>query len=252
MELMLDEQGHAVLRNGKPVYKHTDGKEIEFDAGQAFAKIGQLTGENTAYKTRFTEAETKLKTFEGIADPSAAIKALETLASLDQKKLIDVGEVEKVKAEISKAFQAQIDTAVSERDAFKAQLYDEKIGGSFARSKMIAEKLAIPSDLVQARFGNQFKIEDGKAVAYDSNGNKIYSRSKPGELADFEEALELLVDQYPHKDSILKGTVLPGSSAGGGAGNSGNGSNTLKRDAFFGKAPAEQAAFIKGGGAVVD
>lgn len=223
MELMLDEQGHAVLRNGKPVYKHTDGKEIEFDAGQAFAKIGQLTGENTAYKTRFTEAETKLKTFEGIADPSAAIKALETLASLDQKKLIDVGEVEKVKAEISKAFQAQIDTAVSERDAFKAQLYDEKIGGSFARSKMIAEKLAIPSDLVQARFGNQFKIEDGKAVAYDSNGNKIYSRSKPGELADFEEALELLVDQYPHKDSILKGTVLPGSGAGGGeGGNTGN------------------------------
>ena len=36
------------------------------------------------------------------------------------------------------------------------------------------------------------------------NGNEIYSRSRPGEKADFEEALEALVGAYPNKDAILK------------------------------------------------
>lgn len=237
MELLLDEQGHAVLKDGKPVYRHSDGREIEFDAAQAFGKIGQLTGENTAYKQRFQEAESKLKTFEGINDPAAALKALETVTNLDQKKLIDAGEVEKVKSEVSKAMQTQIDAIAVERDTFKTQLFDEKIGGSFARSKMISEKLAIPSDLVQAKFGNSFKIEEGKVVALDSNGNKIFSRTRPGEIADFDEALEVLVDQYPHKDSILKASGATGSGANGGD----NSSKAGKPD-LSGLSPIERLA----------
>ncbi|MCS5880838.1 hypothetical protein LNP17_13745 [Klebsiella variicola subsp. variicola] len=45
-----------------------------------------------------------------------------------------------------------------------------------------------------------------------SSGNKIYSRSKPGELAAFDEALEFLVEQYPQKDHILKAS---GNQGGG-------------------------------------
>jgi hypothetical protein len=69
---------------------------------------------------------------------------------------------------------------------------------------------------VQARFGQNFKIENGKIVATDLTGNKIFSRARPGEHADFEEALEILVDQYPHKDQILKGTGSSGSGASPG------------------------------------
>ncbi|WVM90955.1 DUF6651 domain-containing protein [Halopseudomonas pachastrellae] len=93
------------------------------------------------------------------------------------------------------------------------------MGGAFGRSKMIADKLAIPADLVQARFGQAFKIEDGKTVAYDGNGNKIYSHSRPGEIADFDEALEILVEQYPHRDSILKASGANGGGAPNGGGN---------------------------------
>ena len=237
MELLLDEQGHAVLKEGRPVYRHSDGREIEFDAAQAFGKIGQLTGENTAYKQRFQEAESKLKTFEGINDPAAALKALETVTNLDQKKLIDAGEVEKVKAEISKVFEAKLNDATAKTQTLEQQLYAEKIGGSFARSKLIAEKLAIPSDLVQAKFGQAFKIEDGKVVAYDSTGNKIFSRSRPGELADFDEAIESLIDQYPHKDSILKASGATGSGANGND----NSSSTRKAD-YSGLSPIERLA----------
>jgi hypothetical protein len=86
------------------------------------------------------------------------------------------------------------------------------IGGSFSGSKFITDKIAIPADMLQARFGQSFKVEEGKVVAYDGTGNKIYSRSKPGELASFDEALEFLVEQYPQKDHILKAS---GNQGGG-------------------------------------
>jgi hypothetical protein len=217
MKLKLDDAGHAVLADGKPVYIHDDGREIPFDGAMAFAKIGQLTGEAASHRKRAETAEANLAKYEGIEDPDAAKKALETLGNLDKKKLIDAGEVEKVKAEISKAYETKLGEATKRAETLEQQLYSEKIGGSFARSKLIAEKLAIPADMVQARFGQAFKIEDGKVVAYDQSGNKIFSRTRPGELADFDEAIEALVDAYPYKGSILKGSGASGMGAGSSA-----------------------------------
>lgn len=220
MKLKLNEQGLAIVQDGKPLYIHDDGKEVAFDAPGTVQTISRLNAEAKSHRERAEAAEKSLKAFEGITDPSAAIKALETVANLDHKKLVDAGEVEKVKAEINKAFEGKLTEANSAIKTLQDQLYSEKIGGSFSRSKMIAEKLAIPADLVQARFGNSFKIEDGSIVAYDQSGNKIYSRSKPGNVADFDEALEFLIEQYPHKENILKSSGASGS----GASNSGAGS----------------------------
>ncbi len=240
MKLKLDEQGHAVLQDGKPVYVHDDGKEVAFDAPGTVATITRLNTEAKTHREGKEAAEKALKAFDGIEDGAAAKKALELVANLDQKKLVDAGEIEKVKGEISKAFQGQLDEANTKATTFEKQLYDEKIGGSFARSKLIAEKLAIPADLVQARFGQAFKIEDGKTVAYDTHGNKIYSRVRPGEVADFDEAMEALVEQYPYRDQILKSSGGNGGGAPNGGGGNG-GKKTLTRAQFTALAPAEQA-----------
>ena len=45
MKLKLDEQGHVVLQDGKPVYIHDDGKEVAFDAPATVATITRLNGE---------------------------------------------------------------------------------------------------------------------------------------------------------------------------------------------------------------
>ena len=113
------------------------------------------------------------------------------------------------------------------------------IGGSFARSKFAADKLAIPPDLVQAYFGKAFSIEEGRVVAKDVNGNKLYSAANPGELAGFDESLEMLVNQYPGKEHILKGTGASGSGASGSTG----GGGTPKGN--FGGAKADRLAAIK-------
>lgn len=256
MKLKLDESGNAVLQDGRPVYVHEDGREVAFDAPGTVATITRLNAESKTHREAKEAAEKSLKNFEGIEDGPAAKKALELVANLDAKKLVDAGEIEKVKSEIGKAWETKYAEQESRANTFEKQLYEEKIGGSFSRSKLIADKLAIPADLVQARFGQAFKIEEGKTVAYDSHGNKIYSRARPGEIADFDEALEALVEQYPHRDSILKSSGQSGSGAQGGGGGGGGGKRTVTREQFAAMNPAEQGkiaqAAAKGEATITD
>ena len=239
MKLKLDENGNAVLQDGKPVYVHDDGKEVAFDAPGTVATITRLNSEAKGHRERAENAEKAVKAFEGIEDPAAAKKALATVANLDAKTLVDAGEIEKVKAEISKAFQLQLDEVTGKAQTFEQQLYAEKIGGSFSRSKFIADKLAVPADMVQATFGQNLKVEDGKVVAYDAQGQKIFSRARPGELADFDEAIETLVSQYPHRDHILKSS---GANGGGAQNGGGNNQNTKGN---FGGGKEDRVAAIK-------
>lgn len=208
-----------VNEQGLPLYIHDDGKEVAHDAAQTVATISRLNGEAKTNRERYEKAESTLKAFEGIEDPAAAKKALETLKNFDDKKLVDAGEVEKIKLEAIKAVEDKYAPIVQERDAFQTQLHNELIGGGFARSKYIQENIAVPADMIQATFGKNFQIENGKVVAVGADGQKIYSRTRPGEIADFDEALETLVGGYQHKDSILKGSQAGGAGFQGGSGN---------------------------------
>jgi hypothetical protein len=251
MKLKLDENGHVVVQDGKPVYVHEDGKEVAFDAPQTIATISRLNGEAKAHREAKEQFEAQAKAFEGL-DPVKVKEALNTVQNLDAKKLVDAGEVDKVKAEITEAlkqtYEPQLQQLTQERDAVQQQLHKELIGGGFARSKFIQENIAVPVDMIQATFGQSFKIEEGKVVAYGADGQKIYSRTRPGEIADFDEALETLVGGYQHKDSILKG-----SQAGGGGfqgGGQGGGAKTLSRQQFESLDPVGRAQFAREGGQI--
>ena len=256
MKLKTDDAGHAVVVDGKPVYLYEDGREIPFDAAATVATISRINGEAKSQREKREAADAALKAFDGL-DPVAARKALELTANLDAKKLIDAGEVEKVKAETAKAYEdklkalhEQFKPVVEERDTLHNKLIERTIGSAFNGSKFIADKLAIPADLVQAAFGRAFKVEGEKVVAYASNGEKIYSRERPGEVAGFDEALSMLVETYPKRDMILKGPGASGSGARGSGG--GAGSKEMKRGAFEALSPQGRMAHIKAGGSVVD
>lgn len=246
MPFKLDATGAIVAQevNGQklPVYVHADGKEAPFDADATISTISRLNGEAKTHREGKEAAEKAIKAFEGIADPEAARKALNTVKNLEDKKLVDAGEVERVKAEAVKSVRAEFEPIVKERDTFKAELYNERIGGAFARSKFIADKVAVPVDMVQAAFGGRFKIEGGKMIATDANGQQIFSRTRHGEPADFEEALEIMVDQYPHKASILKSSGGSGGGASGASGTGAGGKKTITRAQFEAMDPTAQAA----------
>ena len=232
MKLKLDAEGHVIVQDGKPVYVGDDGKDIVFDAPATSATIARITDESKGFKTRAQTAEEKLKAFDGIDDPKAAKDALAKVANWGDKELVEAGKVEEIKAAAIKAVEDKYKPVVEENTTLKSALHGEKIGGSFARSKFIADKIAVPADIVQARFGTNFKLEDGQVVAYDQSGNKLYSKANPGNPASFDEALELLVDAYPYKDSILKGTGGSGSGKQPGNGSPGAGAKTMARAEF--------------------
>lgn len=242
---------YAMVQDGKPVYTDDSGKDIAFDAVHSADTIKRLNGEAKGHREAKEAAEKALKAFEGIDDPEAALKALSTVQNLDDKKLVDAGEVEKVKAEAIKAVEEKYKPTVERAEALEKQLRQEKIGGSFARSKFIADKLAVPAPMVEKTFGEHFTIEDGKIIAKDTNGNQIYSKERPGEPADFDEALETLVDNFPYRDSIVKGRGSNGSGAPGG-GQGANGGKMIARAEFDKLAPEQRMKTIQDGVAVTE
>jgi hypothetical protein len=243
---------YAEVADGKPVYVGDDGKEVAFDAPATATTIARITEESKGYKTRAQTAEASLKAFEGIEDPKAAKDALAKVANWGDKELVEAGKVEEIKAAAIKAVEDKYAPIVAERDTLQTALHSEKIGGSFARSKFIADKIAVPADIIESRFGANFKLEDGKVVAYDHNKNPIYSKSNPGNHADFDEALEILVDAYPYKDSILKGTGGSGSGKPSGQGGAGGGAKTIARADWDKLSPADQRAKFNDGVRPVD
>ena len=243
---------YAVVEDGKPVYQHDDGKEIPFDAAQAMGKIKDLGSEAKTHREAKEAAEGKLKAF-GDLDPAKAKDAIEKLSKIDEKKLIEAGDRDAAIEAALKPIKDELDAEKAKNGDLSNTLNSEMIGGRFSRSKFLQDKVAIPADLVQASFGKHFKIEGGKVVAHDAAGNKIFSRTKHGEPAEFDEAIEMLVEAYPHKDSILKGTGHngSGSNAGGGGGGQGGG-KTITREQFEGLGHSERAAKLKEGVKVVD
>lgn len=245
----------AEVQDGKPVY--LDGeKELSMDVPGMADKIKTLGSEAKGHREAKEAAEKALKAFEGIDDPEAALKALDTVSNLDNGKLMDA---EKAAAERKSAVEAAVkewkekaETSDATAKEAKQALHQEKIGGSFARSQFIGEKLAVPAPMVEKTFGDHFTIEDGKIIAKDTNGNQIYSKANPGEPASFDEALEILVDQSPYKDNILKGRGHNGSGARGGEGGGSGGENTMTRAEYDALGPMERAGKIRSGIKVVD
>ncbi len=246
MPFKLDANGNIVTQEigGQklPVFVHPDGKEAPFDADSTISTIGRLNGEAKSHRERAEAAEGQLKGFAGITDPAAALKALSLVKNLDEKNLIAAGDRDKAVTEAVKSVEEKYAPIVKERDDLQGQLNNHLIGGVFSGSKFIAENFAAGGpagvEIARALFANKFKVENGKLVAKGPDGQPIYSRTRHGELADGEEALQILVDSYPHKAHLLKGSGASGGGAQGGGGQGGK--RTYTRAQFDALPPAER------------
>lgn len=225
----------VVMKEGNPVWVEADGAERTLGADT----ITRLNGEAAGHRKRAEDAEAKFKPFEGL-DPAAARGALDTLSKLDAKKLIDAGEVDKLKDSMKTEFKAENDKLAADLVAAREETNGLRRSTAFNGSKFIGEKLAIPTDIVESVFGKNFKVEDGKIIGYYNNGDKIMSKARIGEIAEFDEGLSLLVDQYPNKNSILKGGGHGGSGNNGGGGGGQPGKATYRMSEYEKLSPGEQ------------
>lgn len=264
MKLKLDDKGNAVLQDGKPVYVLDDGREVPHDAAATVATISRLNGEAKSHREAKEAAELALKPFKdaGITDATAAAEAMQTMGNIKSGDLTTAAKVQEIKDAAAKSAQEAVANATRAAQEKEKQLSEQLaqrtnelnthiIGGSFAGSKFIAEKLAIPADIAQKVFGDRFKVENGKLVPMDQNGQPIFSGTNHGNHADFDEAIQVMVGQYANKDMILKGSGASGGGAGGGKGGSG-GAKEIPRSQFFAMSPQAQGAAIQGGAVVTD
>jgi len=249
MKLKLDENGGVVLLEGKPVYVQEDGKEIPFDAAAAMSKIAALNAEAKEHRLKKNELAEQLKKFEGIEDPNVALDAIEKIKNLDMTKMLDVDKVEQLKRQMADTFEVNkksiLDGFEKEkrelRQALEAKdkdIYKLMVSSQFSKSPFFSgenPKTLLPADMATEYFGKHFKIEENRIVGY-LDGEKILSKTKYGELADFDEALETIIEKYPMKDRILRAGHAGGPPSGGNS-SPGQNSNAVRRN--------DQASFIK-------
>jgi len=232
----MDENGKIETKDGNPIWIDANGGESVLDGGT----IGRLNGEAKKLRERAEAAETAAKAFEGL-DPTKAREAIELASKIDQKQLIDAGKVEEVRNQISQQFQKEIAERDQKLTNLQSTLDNTMISNLFKGSEFIRDRVAVPLDMFESTFKGNFKVENGAIVAYDRAGNQIMSKKKIGEVADPSEALELIVEQYPQRDLILKANEGGGTGNNGGGGNR-PGSRTVRRGDFEKMAPADQAA----------
>lgn len=250
MELKKDEKGNFIVEDGKPVFVDADGKDVVVDVPQLFTKIKELNGESKQRRLELGELKTRYKIFEEVEDvedyKSKADKATELVKNIDESQLMQAGKVEELKTSMKKAFEEEKESAVKafkiEKEDLVSQIgsneltiFDLLVTSKFAQSPYFSgetPKTNVLPDMAAKYFGHQFKVEKDKdnslkVVGYNMAGNPIYSRKNPGELADFEEAVAEIIDEYPMKDRILK--TRSGGSGGKGGGNESDDGDELTR-----------------------
>lgn len=224
-----------VGENEHPLYE-VEGKDIEYDGEKLAADISQVNAEREEERTALESLKAELENskkdsekYKGI-DPEEARKAMETVRNLEEAKMVEAGEVEKIKQSAIEAIRDSHNEEISElkkkyepiavdRDRLKTRLDQVIVSNAFANSKFIQEKVSVPSDMIESEFSDHIRVVNGKLKILDGSGKEIYSRKEPSRPADFDEALEVIIEAYPHKATILKGAgrSVPGVINGEGS-----------------------------------
>jgi len=245
LELKFDEEGKVVFVEKEggvkmPVYVDEDGKDIEADVPSLFSKITEVSAEAKTYRKDKANLKKKFKLFDGIenleewkADVEAAV---ETVKNFDDKKLLDANKVDEIKQQIKDVHKEDVlaihksyeQSGIEKDQIIKGKddtIYKLMVSSKFAQSPFFSgekPKSTLPPEIAETYFGKNYKVEDDnkgglRTNGYKNDGTPIYSRQNPGELAEFEEALEVIINEYPYKDRILRSSGA-GSGAGGGSG----------------------------------
>ena len=229
MSWKTDENGAIVVTDGNPVWIYESGsetgKEAPVEFGKTLATIQNITKESISRKEKINELKVITGKLEaaGIEDLDKFIadarEALETVQNLTDQQAAQAGEMEKMKQSIADSYLRQIDAlkeSARKADAeWQAKLAAKQqsiadliIRGAFETSDFLRDKTVMLPDMAYAYFGQQFKVEerDGRLVGYavDRNGDRIMSLKNPGQYADPQEAIEIIVGDHPQKDRLLR------------------------------------------------
>lgn len=245
VELVLNEDGAPkMVKEGDvnmPVFKDKDGKEVPVDVPRMYQKIIDLGNESKTHRTSLEEMKSKFSELDGVDDVGewivSAKEAMESVQNFNEKDWLKVEKVDSMKRQMKEAHDSDL---LAQRQSFEGVIAEKETGlkkkdehirrlmvsNEFAKHELFAgenRRTTLRPEIAEAYFGKYFKVEEDENTgdlvtrAYYSNGDMIYSRSNPGEPADFTEGMNEIWEKYPGKDSQMRGRKA-GSGGSGGSG----------------------------------
>jgi|GEM_PF-172271 len=246
LELKFDEEGKAVFveKDGAklPVYIDPDDpeSEIEVDVPGLFSRITDVSAEAKKYRKEKAALKVKFKFFDEIEDIDAWLeesnKARETVKNFNDKQLVDAGKVDEIKKQMKEVHAEEIENvhnsykqAITDKEGVISKkddtIYKLLVSSKFAQSKYFSGESPVtllPPEIGETYFGKYFKVEEDdkgelREIGYNKASKQILSKKNPGDLADFDECMDVILNEYPKKDSIIRSSGA-GSGSGGGSG----------------------------------
>jgi len=240
MKLKLDKDGHAVLQDGMPVYTYEDGTEQPLDAAATVKnfenKISNLVDEKDRHFNDKKKIEEKLKAY-GKIDPETAQKNLKLAKQLEGKQLVDEHGLEQYQKqwteEVTASINEERDTErkqwEAERESYNGKLgnyekiiYDLAVTNQFSNHPYFSgetPKTFYKPDHAAKIFGDRFKVDIGegkvKVYAVGNDGKTMLSKKNHGEVATFNEAVELIVQGEAEHHDIFRASSRRGPGVGG-------------------------------------
>lgn len=226
------------MLDGLPVYEYEDGAVKGFNVPEARQKVKELADERETLKADLKTAQEALAAYTGLdgkpVAPDAVRAALQKMADLAGKRMIDVGEAEQLREALKKEWEERVaEASRSSADALaKAKDTIRKLSvgnlfatcpffaGGFQDGKKIEPKVFGDPQGWDRMIGHHFAVDDeGHVTAYydpDTRKKQVWKRDSPGTPAQFEEAAELIIATLPGKEAWLRGTAATGTGSPSG------------------------------------
>jgi hypothetical protein len=241
--LFLDKDGKPQFdANNTPLFMQEGAKDpTPINVNDLHDQVRRVGGEAAMHRKEKEALAEKLKAFDGL-DAEAARKALETVRSLGDGQLLEVGKVDEIRKKaveeharkiesLNKALEeakADGEKAVQAKDAM---IHDLLVKGAFLNSAYLRDHTVLPPEFAYDSLGKSFSVEyvDGNPVVVakaGSAGERLFSTANPGQYASPEEAIKHIIEHHPQRDSLLKAPA-PNGGAGSRPGDRTSGAGRL-------------------------
>ncbi|MBE9532667.1 MAG: hypothetical protein IMF04_00970 [Proteobacteria bacterium] len=225
-ELKLEDGKPILGASGGIVYTKEDGSDVELNAGDAMAKITELSNEN---KTRRVDNVKLTKDFDaykqgwGEMTPDQAKEAIDRAVDFNKDDFVPKSQHEAMLLKVTGDFDSYKTVSEKEKSDLIEKGHVDVLGRLFSEAE-IFKKIGMPSDVGLSHYGSSdhFRFDDnGKPYGIDANGNTIISEINIGQTADVAECLARIISARSDYNSLLKDSG--GGSGGAGGSNNGGG-----------------------------
>ena len=114
--------------------------------------------------------------------------------------------MDKFKTDTTAAWQKKFDVVETENTGLKGKIFESDVVSKIRNSKLI-DTTVLPASVFVNTFKGQFQA-DHSANGWD--GKTILSKENPSNNAGADEALSVLLDTHPDRDSLLKSSGAHG------------------------------------------